>query len=116
MGRNGATLQDAQFNYHGTTDIATIGASVGANLDYSPMLGGGTYTSPGFTGDYSNLLVDANSPQFGGGGGNWNCVEGCPTTKPTAGGQCTSGGGNPLSCDYGSQGNCYCIQGQWACT
>ncbi len=56
---------DASGNYWGSTDPATVAGMVTANIDYTPWLGGGTDDNPGFSGDYSELWVDDNSPQTG---------------------------------------------------
>ena len=58
-------LWDASANYYGTTDAATVAGVVGSDVDYTPWLGGGTYNSPGFDGDFSELWVDDDSPQTG---------------------------------------------------
>ncbi|MCK4858533.1 MAG: right-handed parallel beta-helix repeat-containing protein [candidate division Zixibacteria bacterium] len=47
------------------TTSAKAGETIFGDIDYTPWLGSGTLTSPGFDGDYSILYVDANSPQTG---------------------------------------------------
>ena len=56
---------DASGNYYGSTDATTVAAAVGADIDYSPWLGGGTINTPGFQGDFSELWVGADSPITG---------------------------------------------------
>ncbi|NIP42197.1 MAG: T9SS type A sorting domain-containing protein [candidate division Zixibacteria bacterium] len=59
-------VQDGSGNYFGTTDAATIaGMMDGAVFDYTPWLSTGTYTSPGFTGDFSTLYIDDDGAQAG---------------------------------------------------
>lgn len=57
--------QDASGNYYGTTDAATIEGMFDPDIDFSPWLSNGTYTNPGFDGDYSTLYIDASSPMSG---------------------------------------------------
>ena len=44
-------------------------------VDYTPWLGGGTLTNPGFSGDFSALWVDDDSPQATGGGGGGGRIQ-----------------------------------------
>jgi parallel beta-helix repeat protein len=41
------------------------GETIYGNIDYTPWLGGGSPTSPGFQGDFTTLWVDDDSPQSG---------------------------------------------------
>ncbi len=41
------------------------GETIYGNIDYTPWLGGGSPTSPGFQGDFATLWVDDDSPQSG---------------------------------------------------
>ncbi|MGB5137932.1 MAG: cohesin domain-containing protein, partial [Candidatus Zixiibacteriota bacterium] len=67
LGAQGAGTFALQMsgNYWGSTDPGVVDASIQSNADYSPWLAGGTATSPGFTGDFSVLYADDNSPQIG---------------------------------------------------
>jgi parallel beta-helix repeat protein len=60
-----AALLNASGNYYGSTDAATVAGMIVGNVDYTPWLGGGTATSPGFDGDFAILYVDDDSPQAG---------------------------------------------------
>jgi VCBS repeat-containing protein len=59
------TILDASGNYFGTVDPSAVAALVSADVDYTPWLHGGTENEPGFTGDFSVLNVDDDSPQVG---------------------------------------------------
>ena len=59
---------DASGNWWGSTDPAVVTTKINGNVDYTPWLGGGVETYPGFQGDYSILWVDENSPQTGAAG------------------------------------------------
>jgi hypothetical protein len=59
------TTLDASGNYWGSTSPATVAGMVTGNVDYTPWLGGGTDNAPGFSGDFSELWVDDDSPQSG---------------------------------------------------
>jgi len=63
-----ASLLDASANYWSATDTVTVTGMISGSVDYSPWLGGGTNDMPGFTGDFSTLYVDDNSPEAGTGG------------------------------------------------
>ncbi len=52
-------------NWWGSTDPGVVGGAIAVTADYTPWLGGGTATAPGFAGDFSQLWVDDNSPQTG---------------------------------------------------
>lgn len=67
MGVDGTYSVDASGNWWGTNVPATVAATVGAGIDYTPWLNSGTDTSsdPGFQGDFATLWVDDDSPQTG---------------------------------------------------
>ncbi|MCC6963892.1 MAG: T9SS type A sorting domain-containing protein [candidate division Zixibacteria bacterium] len=52
-------------NWWGVTDPTAVATPIYAVADYTPWLGGGTATTPGFAGDFSLLWVDDDSPQTG---------------------------------------------------
>ncbi len=62
----GAGTCDASGNWWGTNDDAVIGGLFDGVVDYTPWLDvGDDLGDPGFQGDFSELWVDADSPQTG---------------------------------------------------
>lgn len=62
---NGFVL-DASGNWLGTAVPSSVDVLIEGAVDYSPWTANdGTYESPGFTGDFSELWVDDNSPKAG---------------------------------------------------
>ncbi|QLQ06868.1 MAG: hypothetical protein HZY76_13030 [Anaerolineae bacterium] len=66
-GTTGTYNLNASGNWWGSNAPATVAATVGSGIDYTPWLDVGTDTSanPGFQGDFSTLWVDDDSPQTG---------------------------------------------------
>ncbi|MBS1124550.1 MAG: hypothetical protein H6Q90_6778, partial [Deltaproteobacteria bacterium] len=64
---NVAHVADCSANWWGSIDPATVAASAGGGIDYTPWLHVGTDTNAtaGFQGDFSALHVDDSSPQIG---------------------------------------------------
>ncbi len=58
---------DASGNWYGTASYTDVATLVDGAVDYTPWLADGTDQSadPGFQGDFSELWVDDDSPQFG---------------------------------------------------
>jgi len=56
---------NASGNWWGTTVPTEVAGKISSYVDYTPWLGGGTDTAPGFEGDFSELWVDDDSPQTG---------------------------------------------------
>ena len=63
--RQTPTVINASGNWWGTTLPTEVAGKVSSYVDYTPWLGGGTDTNPGFQGDFSELWVDDDSPQTG---------------------------------------------------
>ena len=66
-GTTGTYNLNASGNWWGSNVPATVAATVGSGIDYTPWLDTGTDTSgdPGFQGDFATLWVDDDSPQTG---------------------------------------------------
>lgn len=66
---NSAETMPATFNYYGTSDLDVIDYALeGCGVSYSPAFGTDTDvdpSTPGFQGDFSNLLVSAASASLG---------------------------------------------------
>ncbi len=67
VGSNTVAMQNASGNWYGTTDTAAVPALLDPNIDYTPWLAGDNDLSGdvGYQPDFSSLIVDDNSPQYG---------------------------------------------------
>ena len=60
-----AQTLNASGNWWGDITPAGVAAKMSGTVDYTPWLGGGTDTNPGFDGNFSTLYLDDDSPQTG---------------------------------------------------